>query len=218
MRFCLIGITLLALAFLAPRYVVGAQDAIATDARIAGRVVEVKEGGDVPARTLAELQLHTVIGADGQPQLGEGAALIWLFTASDGTFSYREVPPGTHVLWVWGGLGFEGDQTHVRNTGLFLAEVTVDESGAVFGPIPPVFRIREKPSGTLGYPLRNGFDLTKAYDGSVSVREAVAARGPIGLPSTGSGAREATLPVIALIASAVMLVGAGVSFRALRRG
>lgn len=183
---------------------------------LAASIVEVTGSGDKPTVTLVELQLNTVIGKDGQVVPGPGAALISLMTAKDGSYAFNDIPAGTHVLWVWGGIGFLNTPSTASNPGLFLSEVTVDDSGVVRGSIPQTIRITEKPPGVMGFPVRSGTGAFRVFEGPVNVRQALAARTAT-LPGTGVGDGHRSLRWLTLALGLALLGGTGVSWAGARK-
>lgn len=154
-----------------------------------------------PARTLIELHYDARL-VDGQVVPGSKARLISLLTNEAGTFSFRNIPAGNYVLWLWWGPGFHNVVPSRVTDGPFLAEIVVDEAGNVRGAIPQAFEIKERPGGVLGYPLRTGPGVT-VYLGEVDVAQVLGA-GVVTLPETGEGSSPRHSLVLWVVASVAL--------------
>lgn len=194
----------------------GTARVLSTDFSLTGTVLEEKAGTEQPTLALVEVQVNGRFNGSAQIDTETTGPLISLFTDDAGNFRFTDIPPGEHLLWMWG-YYWTNVVAHEAHPNLFLVPFTVSESGVVSGAIPDVFVMREKPEGVLGFPIRTGADGLPPPTGTVSVRASVAqppgGAPPPRLPSAGSRAggdswREASMIALATVA----LLGGGAAF------
>ncbi len=200
----------------------GTDRVLSTDFSLPGRVFEEKPDGEQPTHALVELQLNGRFDESAAVTTDTGP-VVALFTDEAGQFRFTDIPPGEHLLWAWGGLGWVNLVGNQGVPSVFIVPITVSESGVVSGAIPDTFVMREKPEGVLGYPIRTGLDGLPPPTGSVSVRAFVAqlpGETPPLLPAAGAraggdGWREAS--AVAVAAVALLAGGVGIAARSARR-
>lgn len=202
-----------------PEPTAGQARVLSQDRSLRGAVLERTSAGDRPTLALVELQLNGRFR--GANVVTDTGPTIPLFTDERGEFTFTDIPAGQHLLWVWGGLGFVNVVPNQTNSSVFIAPITVAESGTVSGAIPDQFVMLEKPPGVLGFPVRSGAGGGPVARGSISVRAYVAQppRAPQ-LPNTGAGegGRDSWNGAVAAIAIAAGLLATGFAVaRGMRR-
>lgn len=152
-----------------------ASTVLSSTASLTGHVLQDTDGsataspGDVPAETLIELVRY-----------GGGFSV---FTASDGSFAFRNLPSGDYLLMAWWTPSFIGVPTWETNPGLYVAGISVAEDGVVKGALPSPLLVKPKPEGLVPFPVRTGSENLPVgvVDGGAGSGSAAA------LPPTGAG-------------------------------
>lgn len=164
---------------------------VSTDYTLSGRIIEDVDGDGQPSqsdtgqRTLVELRTRSGDGL--APGVTTETELFSMFSTDYGTFTFRDLAPGVYILSVWS-CDFINVVGQPTNLGLYRSEVTVGEDGGVIATIPEPILVVQRPSGTLCYPVRSGIGWNL----------------PISLPETGVGAERSQLPMLVLVAVAVV--------------
>lgn len=175
---------------------VGHAAAVAQDtsagATIAGRVLEDKndngvvDDGDAPPSVtqVREGSVGTLVEL-----VSSASQSIPLYTGTDGSFTFTNVPSGDYTLWIWWTPGFVADSAQagtIVQQDLLQVPFTVKEDGTVDGPAALEVLLKPRPEGLIPFPVKTGLGGGPIAIGALDVGRTLGTL-PAALPGTGGG-------------------------------
>jgi hypothetical protein len=171
---------------------------LSTDFSLVGSLLQQAEPG------AAETGASTLV------ELGSESGSFALLSDAAGSFSFRGIPSGNYVLFIWWSPGFVDVATSPTNPALYWAGISVGADGTVRGELPSQILLNPNTTGAVPYPVRTGTGTLPIGTLNIGVRPV---EQPSSLPETGTGRDDTWWPVAAgvalllAVASAVIVVG-----------